>query len=99
PGMTPTLSLHDALPILAQHGLRHCQNHCNARLVIEMPGIDKAVRREFRLRLDRDRIANIDAEGGRPPVAKHLFVEPDFKIGYGRSEEHTSELQSRENLV
>src|SRR5271165_4243700 len=43
-----------------------------------------------------------DCAGELPAVIAHLedpdFEDPDFELSY-RSEEHTSELQSRENLV
>src|SRR5690606_40107370 len=32
-------------------------------------------------------------------VARRMFTNPDAEVQEGRSEEHTSELQSRENLV
>src|SRR3712207_9111510 len=71
-----TLSLHDALPICAQHDGAH------------------------RARPVRDHRAGAEAAGpvgarrARPDRLRHLGLRPGV-----RSEEHTSELQSRQYLV
>src|SRR5690606_40244932 len=55
-------------------------------------------------RLDLDRIAGVIRRSGADVVAlqeadKHWDARSDFVDQAARSEEHTSELQSRENLV
>src|SRR5690606_40116468 len=96
---TSTLSLHDALPISNPGtGVGHCP----------------ATRGLGRLLALEPEAEHVEAPGGRPadqwthhPIGRsgpaRLVVvageEPDGMAGGGRSEEHTSELQSRENLV
>src|SRR5690606_41497434 len=82
-----TLSLHDALPISYQ---------VNAQA-------------DMRFRLSPDDILRLkvrNAEGEMVPLGAFVTLDetagPDRVMhynGYVRSEEHTSELQSRENLV
>src|SRR5690606_40246013 len=87
-----TLSLHDALPILYQNG-----SHGTAPLV-ETRLDDEALGGRF------DRSGQLKNFG----LQKHVFEELVYALArFGRhtderdvrSEEHTSELQSRENLV
>src|SRR5690606_42045093 len=83
-----TLSLHDALPILEKNGARHLGNVPNPGSLAR--GID-----------DRQ-IGDEFADALRQPAAVDLSREIDVgkqDIHRLRSEEHTSELQSRENLV
>src|SRR5690606_41229859 len=92
PPPTPTapLSLHDALPISTRGTRRPHAGRGRARPVREPAGVLRAVAWRTRARQHSWRHA---ARRGRP-------------VGVGgchcrgpRSEEHTSELQSRENLV
>src|SRR5690606_41338556 len=89
-----TLCLHDALPIFLQHG--------------RVPGVEEA-------RLDRgvqgvegaggaqpgDLVGVLELEQLRDPldVGETAGAELGVQAAIDRSEEHTSELQSRENLV
>src|SRR5690606_39352085 len=78
-----TLSLHDALPILE-----------NDLTVIDTPEGD--------LQIDLLGSHNMNNLSGAKWVCQHMGIdEDDFyeAIASFRSEEHTSELQSRENLV
>src|SRR5690606_41514716 len=85
-----TLSLHDALPILDSHTIIR-----NGRKVVLGSGLDvsgdlQTIRRKY-----KDEIINNDA-------IIFLFNAYAFTADEkyrSRSEEHTSELQSRENLV
>src|SRR5690606_41791481 len=78
-----TLSLHDALPILAQKGVRgEGVNSCPPGLLPR--GLPQP------------------ASTGVPALGRLEHVRPlftDQPAQHERSEEHTSELQSRENLV
>src|SRR5690606_40523481 len=92
-----TLSLHDALPISVALG-EPAQGHAHERLEIgrtahvQVPAVAvewQAIRLEpagVRVAEPRPGIGDVDREPGR-------------QLLDGRSEEHTSELQSRENLV
>src|SRR5207302_7646248 len=83
-----TLSLHDALPILSDRRL-------------EAAGVE-------RFRSDLDQLGRRDASAHRRDESD-LIAVPDGRVPFcegpvqggpdERSEEHTSELQSRENLV
>src|SRR5690606_41577206 len=82
-----TLSLHDALPISGDlHALLHAARQlARVFLVVraEVDGLERPVRALEPLGL-----------------AHTLDLEPEGDVVFdGRSEEHTSELQSRENLV
>src|SRR5690606_41931967 len=83
-----TLSLHDALPIYGgagagARGLRHCLHHA------VLP------------QLLRERAGCPGACGasGWRGLLHHLRANPAADVDPDRSEEHTSELQSREKLV
>src|SRR5690606_40646689 len=87
PPEIPTLSLHDALPIYSLQLVL-------AREVLEAlgfrvrPGAHYGDRRGHLAGGDEARAADINA----------AFADPEVRAVV-RSEEHTSELQSRENLV
>src|SRR5690606_40258584 len=88
PAAVSTLSLHDALPICGggpHPPVRSAPNPCRWRLPLPRGGLPprRPAGRPWRPRDCRSRSA--PAPGDPPPRA--------------RSEEHTSELQSRENLV
>src|SRR5690606_40813396 len=74
-----------------------------ARLVIEMTGVDEAVRSDLDTGVDRNEVPDVEAPANEVVPTLHVFIHPDLDVvptGWlGRSEEHTSELQSRENLV
>src|SRR5690606_40161773 len=80
-----TLSLHDALPILLT------EEACQALLAHEWPGnvreLENILQRALVLR------------NGLFIQAQDLGLEMPAEAAPQRSEEHTSELQSRENLV
>src|SRR5207302_9864944 len=84
-----TLSLHDALPILETFGTWAVKNGIKQSYTMVTdygPGHDaeSAFQRAFK-----------EAGGGIVGSVRFPVANPDFS----RSEEHTSELQSRENLV
>src|SRR5690606_39738003 len=89
-----TLSLHDALPILAV-------DEVDRRLVAWDQAL-VAVGRRVRERQDGRRVgqqaADVPAADVGEPGVAGLVVEQRL-ARLPRSEEHTSELQSRENLV
>src|SRR5690606_41142861 len=98
PATPPTcpLSLHDALPILPLHGLRQPQSRVECRctclrVALNAPSHSpvRPLPDDYILRLFHHRI---NITGG-------TIMFMDGTINQGRSEEHTSELQSRENLV
>src|SRR5690349_24213152 len=78
-----TLSLHDALPICAEFSSAH-----------------------FRLGSGKEKL-RLDAHGmNHGPTARNRFnrnnldhASVSFDLSFSRSEEHTSELQSRRDLV
>src|SRR5699024_12696946 len=74
-----TLSLHDALPILALHGFALAHRGQAARVLVFLVVAALLVEREEAVELD-------DLPGGA-------------QLQHARSEEHTSELQSRFELV
>src|SRR5690606_41504290 len=81
----PTLPLHDALPIFRRPGV----------VALPQPAAD-----------DRQPAHARDRRARRQPAARHSRrgrsappADPGFQPDGARSEEHTSELQSRENLV
>src|SRR5690606_39574325 len=84
PTDTYTLSLHDALPICSPSGFTLARATDNQRIA-------------FRLAGGPGGPGNTHGPGGsghRPRIRPHLL-----ELLAVRSEEHTSELQSRENLV
>src|SRR5439155_6260162 len=92
-----TLSLHDALPILAEVGVadepRRNRAHHRAR-VAEQQLLDDGVPVDG----ERDRLADARV---LPRLARELEMPAlgHHHQGAARSEEHTSELQSRGHLV
>src|SRR3712207_7723672 len=78
-----TLSLHDALPILV------LREH---RIADDGRGHDE-ISAVIEVEGDRHEIAG----SGNGPLA--AFVDALASVGYDRSEEHTSELRSRQYLV
>src|SRR5690606_41098269 len=92
---TPTLSLHDALPISGPAGEPAGRRLTAARrLPPRIPRADFAIR-PHRLLDARGAARLLRYRGGDPGAVAcaEPVRDPD------RSEEHTSELQSRENLV
>src|SRR5690606_42128959 len=86
---TSTLSLHDALPIS-----RGVQGHIRYYADFHR----RRVLRNRRVLRDRHRLIPIDAaQASRPPAPPER--DNTHHLERQRSEEHTSELQSRENLV
>src|SRR5690606_42121118 len=94
PTTTYTLSLHDALPISPgrAHGVRMrcasrrtgaCPYPC-MKAHVQIGGICQALPGSYL---------------PHPPPRSHARLPPSPFNGEGRSEEHTSELQSRERLV
>src|SRR5690606_40819298 len=83
------LSLHDALPI---------------SLVFDAPGGPFTLTaRADRIDVTDEGLVISDYKTGKPPSAKavlaHEKPQLSLEAAIARSEEHTSELQSRENLV
>src|SRR5690606_40837534 len=96
PTAIPSLSLHDALPIspgrrLARIGLRLLAAALPARAQ-ECARNDRGDRRALAAR-----IRTVALAAGAARIARG--ADRASPAGGGRSEEHTSELQSRENLV
>src|SRR5690606_41062865 len=94
-----TLSLHDALPILAKHRVEY---PCEVIHVAPEPA-PAALPRDLRGRhlAPRERRARGDVglvpnDQSRPRAVPRTRRDGHVRL---RSEEHTSELQSRENLV
>src|SRR5690606_41220495 len=92
------LSLHDALPILSapvsEHGGRH-----------PLPDMKQFKGEIEKVGIDRSKTV-IAYDGGEGQFASrfwwlltYLGHDKVYVLNEGRSEEHTSELQSRENLV
>src|SRR5207302_4481572 len=94
PPVTDTLPLHDALPISGRQvhrkPRRASAGRFEARTLVEIPGEAQGRREPIGKAVLLDGVVH-----GRIPVyPDRVVVLPDR-----RSEEHTSELQSRENLV
>src|SRR5690606_41221570 len=95
PTAVSTLSLHDALPISA------AREHIPRETAVADAYVDPAFI-DRRLALDLARLEPWGAGNPPPLLASRLEVMEARTVGDGdahRSEEHTSELQSRENLV
>src|SRR5207302_7292868 len=89
---TDPLTLHDALPI-SRYAIRDTRYAMrDARYAMRDA---RGARREAHLRLRRRREAALRPGASRSAPACHRTRS----TGTRRSEEHTSELQSRENLV
>src|SRR5690606_41763971 len=97
PSVLYSLSLHDALPICV--ALKQGAG-CVEDLVVDDRSADRGLSAEVQLaaqRVDGRAVFRANREGaGRQASARARFHLGD---GLVRSEEHTSELQSRENLV
>src|SRR5690606_41706181 len=93
------LSLHDALPISTALGAIEGCLHAEARagrrcllVVDESQNLTVAALEELRM------LSNFQL-GSHPLLQTLLLGQPEFRTTLqGRSEEHTSALQSRENL-
>src|SRR5262249_62392647 len=83
PSATPTLSLHDALPISLRRkprsGIRQGCLYCSA--------------------VPPERASRCRSHCSHAPGGSNSSRTPPSRRGRGRSEEHTSELQSLTNLV
>src|SRR5690606_42035148 len=80
-----TLSLHDALPIFELQGVRKSEREERSKAMLTAVGLEDLFHRRPH-----------EMSGGqqqRVAIARAVVSNPE------RSEEHTSELQSRENLV
>src|SRR5690606_39652053 len=96
PAVVYSLSLHDALPI--------CMfEHVGVRNYAEYMRVVRGLLKPDGLFLLHTIGRNESARHTNPWIAKYIFPNsmlPSIRqIGEARSEEHTSELQSRENLV
>src|SRR5207244_10539918 len=91
-----TLSLHDALPIYFWPVYRFAAAHVGFALCPRdghgHPQTDSSVDRAFRVVMHGADLIAEEARGFSPRVS-------DQSLGLGRSEEHTSELQSPDHLV
>src|SRR5690606_39607314 len=87
-----TLSLHDALPIYRQISLDNIQRTCAEYYKIKLADL-MSKRRSRSVARPRQVAMALAKE-----LTNHSLPEIGDNFG-GRSEEHTSELQSRENLV
>src|SRR5690606_41852610 len=85
---TPTLSLHDALPI-SSNPCQVLKIKSGTPLSVNVGTSGSCSKRSF------DAIANARSF----PCCRNCMTLPVEGIDISRSEEHTSELQSRENLV
>src|SRR5207302_6163651 len=96
---TYPLSLHDALPILLDGPLEEIQVQAIERLVAAQAGI-KPERGDVVTvaSMPFDRTLQDQTRRQMQEAAQLEFYYNMAKVG-ARSEEHTSELQSRENLV
>src|SRR5207302_2948736 len=91
-----TLSLHDALPIflISSHILTELAEICTGAIFIERGKVLRSGTLEQLLAEGLgQRTVVVRTLGPLEGLLAHLLSQPD------RSEEHTSELQSRENLV
>src|SRR5690606_41944484 len=94
-----SLSLHDALPIFIVHAVTQCRagydNRAFGDLIQE---VDLAHKQTAPPPAQRktEKYGRIDGQQTRTAKTPH---RPQPKNNRPRSEEHTSELQSRENLV
>src|SRR5690606_41751124 len=98
PALYP-LPLHDALPIFTDR-----LPHVGAGAAVDVAGLHLAglgAAREAPIRVDvarsvADRLP--DPRTVAHDLATHVAIESAVVLALARSEEHTSELQSRENL-
>src|SRR5206468_11988947 len=98
PIATSTPSLHDALPIYRLHHedwLRTAQIHVRQNAGSRTAGCDGVTMRDFEKDLEGNLWKlreDLKAERFEPQPARRTYIRE-------RSEEHTSELQSRSDLV
>src|SRR5206468_12737890 len=96
---TPTLSLHDALPIYP-HVLRlvpgEVERHVPEAVDVERDRVDAALAESRLGQVEPDK----SVDGERGPELLEWNAEREVRRGGSeeRSEEHTSELQSRSDL-
>src|SRR5204863_9006900 len=94
PALYP-LSLHDALPISdLEAWAEHRALEAGGRVGVA----DETIREHERRAVDRSRLRNAIAELAGAPQILHGGLGRPGQLRY-RSEEHTSELQSRRDLV
>src|SRR5690606_41808429 len=94
-----TLPLHDALPILAR-----ALGGCYRLLIPDLPGWGESQRKPDQAYGFVEQAANVAAfiaalAPDRPVILLGHSMGGGIAALVARSEEHTSELQSRENLV
>src|SRR5690606_41395513 len=95
PPYISTLSLHDALPILPHHFDLIVRAFAKLGVEIEHEGDTAIVRRGQKLVIEEPFTSNLLP---KIEAAPWPYFSVDL-LPLMRSEEHTSELQSRENLV
>src|SRR5690606_41177864 len=92
PCVVSTSSLHDALPILLPHGSIVVTLGAAGAFVSHPDGVPRGDGRGF-YRVGAERVDAVDSTGAGDAFNGALAA------AMARSEEHTSELQSREKLV
>src|SRR5690606_39932915 len=93
--VTSALSLHDALPIYRAEVV--LARHLDRAAARRQPQRDRVEEVDVRT---RRRVQDADLAGPVPePDGHHVRRREPAILDLARSEEHTSELQSRENLV
>src|SRR5206468_7386208 len=97
PPAASTLSLHDALPICIEAGSA-IDPHTGKFVKLGLPFGEKPRLVLIHLASEATRTSSpvIDVEDSMTAFARSLGIETN---GHHRSEEHTSELQSRSDLV
>src|SRR5690606_41886411 len=99
PPVSSTLSLPDALPIYARGAAARAQHPAPLRLHRSHEAGAGRWPHEALVRLLRVEARRVPADAGRARVRLRAGRRQLVAAGDRRSEEHTSELQSRENLV
>src|SRR5690606_40744513 len=93
-----TLSLHDALPIYTSDPYLYMRTTDDGRFLIG--GEDEEFRNpEKRDQLLGEKSVKLEKDFKKVFEDKSFITDFTWAGTFGRSEEHTSELQSRENLV
>src|SRR5690606_40160844 len=87
------LSLHDALPICDERRIRRLDNRDGDHRALHAAALRKLLDGELKLTPRRVPVRDRDA------LLELHALAVDARPARHRSEEHTSELQSRENLV
>src|SRR5690606_40520576 len=90
------LSLHDALPIFDHIGTSSTVLLAIVNDILDLATVDAGI-----MQLDIEDVAIADEIDAAAKRVKERLQEHDLSlnVNLARSEEHTSELQSRENLV